>query len=567
MKKFLMWVFAVGVVAGAVVATIFLTSRNKKDDILAPITDGVFVYANLEQLAIKGAFDKFITADNRRMLATALSSQIDDTLLSERMRAVITDLNTTGIDFHGEAYGYLCDDLESFVIVAKVLNVTEVDNTIELLSHLLVESGDEAIIVEQSKDIRTFELDGIVTAYNNYRIAIVLSDNSSSVDFAKDAITRPKSDLSVFDGDDMAVMVNIERIVSLLNAQIDESITDLNSKSDDIHYSKQIEEINRIKELINNHSQYFTDGAKATISATFDLGRATLEYNAEGINYGEYATLFKAADKSHLGYLDSNAYAVMGIGVDGKILAQLVRTVLNDEFLSGVGITPTNEINMILSIVCDALSTIDGGVTLALNNIDGNVKRTYNYYWDEYSISPNIKSVEAILMAELSDTYIINNIAQFAGGFLKKVDSTHYTLRLMNYNLSMGQDDNLFHIGVNLTPEIKTPSALECEWIEDIDGAIGYFVVNIDTLTSSNLFNSINDIILKNIIDEYHPIYTGAMEAVSYIYTSAKDINSAEFVIIFDDKATNALEQINTIVLTTLMNEGIKSSIVTYGEN
>lgn len=561
MKKFLMWVFAVGVVAGAVVATIFLTSRNKKDDILAPITDGVFVYANLEQLATKGAFDKFITADNRRMLATALSSPIDDTQLSERMRAVITDLNTTGIDFHGEAYGYLCDDLESFVIVAKVLNVTEVDNTIELLSHLLVESGDEAIIVEQSDDIRTFELNGIVTAYNNSRIAIVLSDDSSSVDLAKDAITRPMSDLSVFDGDDMAVMVNIERIVSLLNAQIDESITDLNSKSDDIHYSKQIEEINRIKELINNYSQYFTDGAKATISATFDLGRATLEYNAEGINYGEYATLFKAADKSHLGYLDSNAYAVMGIGVDGKILAQLVRTVLNDEFLSSVGITPTNEINMILSIVCDALSTIDGGVTLALNNIDGNVKRTYNYYWDEYSIAPNIKSVEAMLMADVEDAYIINNIAQFAGSFLVKVDPMHYTLRLMNYKLSMGQDDNLFHIGVNMSPKLQTPSAIESAWAEYVDASLCYMVVNVDAMMDSMFMKSVNRIIVNNIIEEYQPIYTNAVDAISYIYTSAKSLNCAEFVIVFDDDTTNSLEQINAIVLPTLVNEAIKTTL------
>ena len=104
------------------------------------------------------------------------------------------------------------------------------------------------------------------------------------------------------------------------------------------------------------------------------------------------------------------------------------------------------------SIVCDAISTIDGGVTVALNRIDGSVKYTYNRYWDEYSISPNIKSVEAMIMADVADTYIINNIAQFAGGFLNKVDSTHYTLRLMNYKFSMGQDEQLFHLGVNMTP-------------------------------------------------------------------------------------------------------------------
>ncbi|MBO7235964.1 MAG: DUF4836 family protein, partial [Alistipes sp.] len=202
---------------------------------------------------------------------------------------------------------------------------------------------------------------------------------------------------------------------------------------------------------------------------------------------------------------------------------------------------------------------IDGGVTIALNDIEGSVKRTYNHYWDEYSLSPNIKSVEAMIMADVADTYIINNIAQFAGGFLKKVDATHYTLRLMNYNFSMGQDEQLFHLGVNISPKPKSPSALESAWAKDIDGSCGYFVVNIDAMMSGSFMSSVNKLVTQNILKEYRSIYTDAMDAVSYIYASAKSLNSAEVVVVFDDKMVNALEQINAIVLPVLVNEGIKA--------
>lgn len=566
MKKILLWVFAIGIAIGVAVITYFMISKNHQEETLAPIEDSVFVYANLEQLATKGAFDKFITADNRRLIATALSSQIDDAELSQHLSGIVTNLNATGIDFHGRAYGYLCDDLESFVIVANVLNVADVDHTVNLFSHLLEKSGVEAITVEQDGNIRTFEYDNITIAYNDSRIVFVLGDDNSRHAMVESAITRPKSDLAELEGNDIAIIANFERLILIMNSQIEKSTTELQSKLNrgeisDTHYTKQIEEINRVKDLITTYTSHFEIGAKATISANFDLGRAAVTCKTKGINYGEYSTLFKATNTTHLSYLNSDAYAVISMGVNGNILAQLVRTLLNDEFLSTVGITPTNEMSMILSIACDALSTIDGGVTLALNSIDGNVKRTYDYYWDEYSITPNIKSVEAMLMADVSDTYIINNIAQFAGGFLRKVDPMHYTLRLMNYNLSMGQDEQLFHLGVNMSPNPKTPSALDCEWTKDIEGSYGYIVANVDAMMNGDLLSSANKIIVRNIIDEYRSIYTDSMEAISYIYASAKGLDSAEVVVVFDNRSINALEQINSIVLPVLVSEGIKAMI------
>lgn len=561
MKKILFYLFAM--VASC---AIILTSCSKKEEAPAPIEDSVFVYVNLNQLIQKGAFEEFITPDNRRLVATALSSQIERIEYAEALSSIVQDLNTTGIDFSGIAYAYLCDDLKSLAIVANILDTAQLNSTISLLSYLLVESGEDALDIRVSGDISTFNYNDATVAYNDSRIAIILSDDENSENFAVEAITRDKSDTSIFGADDIAMLINYERLISLANSEIEIRTTELNNQLDKgeishTDYTEGVEWVNRLREIVDGYQSNFSAGAKSIISANFDQGIAKLSCRNEGINYGEYATLFKSTNSTHLANLSSDAYAVMGLGVNGKTLSEFVRTRLSKEFLSSIGINPTNELNMILSIACDALSTIDGGVTLALDSIDGKIKRSYNYYWDEYSTTPEIKSIEAMLMVDVLDTYIINNIAQFAGMFLKKVDPMHYTLRLMNYNLSMGQDNNLLHLGVNMTPEEQTPSALDSLWAKDVEGSIGYIAVNIDALAGSEFMRSINKIITNNIIKEYQSIYTDSMEAVEYIYASAESLDFVEIAVVFNDKSTNALKQINKIVLPVVVNQTIKGII------
>ena len=561
MKKILFYLFAM--VASC---TIILTSCSKKEEAPAPIEDSVFVYVNLNQLIQKGAFEEFITPDNRRLVATALSSQIERIEYAEALSSIVQDLNTTGIDFSGIAYAYLCDDLKSLAIVANILDTAQLNSTISLLSYLLVESGEDALDIRVSGDINTFNYNDATIAYNDSRIAIILSDDENSENFAVEAITRAKSDTSIFGADDVAMLVNYERLISLANSEIEIRTTELNNQLDKgeishTDYTEGVERVNRLREIVDSYQSSFSAGAKSIISVNFDQGIAKLSCRNEGINYGEYATLFKSTNSTHLANLSSDAYAVMGLGVNGKTLSEFVRTRLSKEFLSSIGINPTNELNMILSIACDALSTVDGGVTLALDSIDGKIKRSYNYYWDEYSTTPEIKSIEAMLMVDVLDTYIINNIAQFAGMFLKKVDPMHYTLRLMNYNLSMGQDNNLLHLGVNMTPKEQTPSALDSLWAKDVEGSIGYIAVNIDALADSEFARSINKIITSNIIKEYQPIYTNSMEAVEYIYASAESLDFVEIAVVFNDKSTNALKQINKIVLPVVVNQTIKGII------
>lgn len=562
MKKIVLWIVAIVLVIGASVAAFMVASTNDEEVSLKPIEDPVFVYVNIEQLASKGAFEKFITAENRALIATVLSSQLGEDIDSEHFKSVITNLDAVGIDTHAPVYGYLSNTLTNFAVVANLSDRALLDRSIALLSSLLLQSDVEVCEVETG-DIRILECGEMMLAYNDSRLACVLGqDGDSMLDVAKEAITRPGSDVSLFGATDLAVLVNADRLIQNGHAYVENEIAKLNDELaegyvSEVKYNKKIDELNAANELINSYSVYFNPNAKITLSATFDLGRAILAYSSEGLNFGEYAGLCKPTNTAHLSSLGKNSYAVLSAGVDGAVLAQLVRTLLDEDTLQSVGIKPTNEVNMFVSIACDALSTIDGGVTLALEDIDGEIKQRYNYYWDEYSIEPSINSVKTMFMADVTDTYIISNIAQFAGGFLRKIDATHYTLRLMNYNFSMGQDDNLFHLGVNMSPQTMTPSALDSEWAKDVEGSVGYMVVNVDALMASRFMASTNKYITSHILEEYRELYSNATEAVSYIYTTVDSLESAEVVVVFDDQSVNALEQINALVLPILVRESI----------
>lgn len=564
MKKIALWIIAAVLIVGASVAIFMFASSEDKVEELKPIEDPVFLYVNLAQLAQKGAFDKFITPENRALVATALSSQLESVEQAEHLKNIVNNIDAVGIDTQTPIYGYLNDELTNGVAVAKLTDAALLDRSVELLSYILEQSGKDAIEVLIDGDIRTFEYDDIYVAYNTSALAVAFGDGDNNLNIALDALNRPQVDMSVFGASDMAALINTGKCAQLANEKINKAMLELNQRYsageiDEAVFNIQSNELTNQSELILSYASHLAPNSNIVLSTTFDLGRMTLAYNSQGITFGEYAGMCKETNMEHLSNLSKDSYAVMSMGVDGNILANFVRTILNGEMLQSVGITPTNEVNMFISIACDALSTINGGVTLALEEVDGQIKQQYNYYWDEYSVEPAIKNIKAMLMADVSDTYIISNIAQFAGGFLNKVDATHYTLRLLNYNFSMGQDENLFHLGVNMTPGTQSPSALEAEWSKDVEGAIGYMVVNVDALMSGGFMRSVNKYISNNILEEYRGLYDDATEAVSYIYLSADSLESAELVVAFDDKGVNALEQINSIVLPVLIREGIKS--------
>lgn len=564
MKKIILSIVAIALIVGIAIAVFMRGPESEQKQKLQPIEDPVFVYVNLDQLITKGAFDKFITPENRSLVATVLSSHFDTTIDAEHLKSVITNIDAIGLDTYSPICCYLNDSLTDFVVVANIANAEQMDRSVALLSYILEQDGNEAIEVSRCDDMRTFEYEGICVAYNTSAFALAFGESEDVLGIAIDAVNRPQMDMSVFGASDMAVMVNVDKCIQLANAKMDDAMLELTAmynagEIDHDIYNAQMEAYAETEVLIDGYASYFAADSNIILSTTFDMGRMTFAYSSKGVSIKELEGISKPVSQEHLSSLSKDCLAVLRTGVDGTLLAQRVRNLVNGDMFENWGITLTNEVNMAISIACDALSTINGDVTIALDSIDGEIKSKYNYYWDEYYVEPVIDSVNAILMADVTDKYIISNVAQFAGGFINKVDATHYTLKLKNYNFSMGQDEELFHLGVNMTPQSQTPSALEAEWTKDVDGALSYLVLNVDALMASRFMQSTNKYVASQLQEEYRELYRNATELVSYVYVSSDSYESSEFVVVFDNKEINALEQINSLVLPALVRECIKS--------
>ena len=119
MKKILLIILSVVVVAAG--ATVAVLSTNKSTFVQRDkIEDTLFCYINLDQLAKKGAFEKYITPEQRKMWASMATANVENQEIAAHIESIITNFNNSGIDFTKPLYAYADEVHEAFVVVAEV---------------------------------------------------------------------------------------------------------------------------------------------------------------------------------------------------------------------------------------------------------------------------------------------------------------------------------------------------------------------------------------------------------------------------------------------------------------
>ncbi len=561
MKKSIIWIIAAILIVGGAVAAFMMISKSDKEASQRAEALPLVAYVNLDQLAEKGAFDKFITADDRSLLASMLSSGVDGKKEAKQLKDIVKNLDAMGIDTQKPVCCYLAEDFTGMVFVANISDVERADSTISLISYILEEDGEDALDLRVKNDTRTIDGEDFAVAYNDNLFALAFGGYDENLGLAKRAVKQAQVDLSMFGASDIAVSVNVDKCFSFVRMQLDDQKMMLeemydNGDIDFDYYRDQIESLSETEAMLDEYSNSLEPNASILFSLTFDNGRMTLAYSCDGIDLGEYDNIVKPVNMDHLAYLSKDTCAVMSMGVNGPAWSEFIRDLLTSDMLRSLDIYLSSEERMIVSIVADAIETIDGGVTIALDDLDGELVEEYDYYWDEYTVEPSLKSVDALLMADVTDSYIIANISQFAGDYMVKENSRHYSLNWMDNDFMMGQDNGLFYVGANMTPVEKGSSALNAKWAKDIEGSVSYVVLNIDALMTTE-FMKMMDTYLEG--DSDYLVFREVIDMFSYAYVDAKDYNSSEIVVVFDDKKTNALEQINNLVMPVIIEEALGS--------
>lgn len=526
------------------------------------LNDTFVFYANLGEINKKGGFDELLTESNRRLLATIIASSAENADYEEYTKKLLVDPSASGINYDTPIYGYLNvkDDSVSLVIVADVENAKNVDKFITFLE----EMSGESVGAVRKGDVRQFSIDDLHIAYNNNRIVAVVDesldygDNPNKV-IAK-ALNRPDADLSAYEKYDIAYSVNIKKLVDILitdkQRSLDYSyeylaVCDEWEREWEMEYIKSLE---KEIEMLKNSTKDFEENARATIGITSKAGRIVAEMSVDGYN-SEYK-LDKKVSNEFLEYVNNNALLVANLAVDGNMVSEILDKYFTAEYAKELGLN-RNEFNLYVGIASDAFKSINGDMTLAINDI-----KNKPYY--------GIEQINALMAVNVTDDYIISNVSMYGAGILNSYGANCYGFNYDDTLIMLGQKQDTLYLTVNNDFRTRSNSAASKAWVKDVKNSHGYIVVDVDNVLK-------NDFIVSTFREEFekddyyyeeskedkifNELAYKAIDKISYIYLSITSPTSVELVVVMDDKQANALKQyvdlVKPYMLTILASEAL----------
>ena len=551
MKKILLIILSVVVVAAG--ATVAVLSTNKSTFVQRDkIEDTLFCYINLDQLTKKGAFEKYITPEQRKMWASMATANIEDDAIAENIKSIITDFNNFGADLSKPLYAYTDEVHEAFVVVAEVADKNIVEKSVGNIAFLIDKHCNTTYELEQDRDGgRLIFTDKAALAYSDKHIVMVFCEDGNVVPVLEEAYTRPLADFSMFGDSDIAMYINVYKLLNFGKQYIDKAI----ALYSDENVNHIVAELNNEKLLLEEWSTHITPDAHIISSLTFEPGRIVATNKCYNFNTEKFEGLLKKCNNDHLEYISEDAIAVLNFGLEGKMLSELITEFINSDLSNILGINLHNEERMALAVACDAIESINGDTTIVLESIDGTLRERFNYYTGDVNYLPEMKSFKAAVMMDVSDSYIITNVGQYSMGLLLKVDDNHYASQFGNYNITLLQREKLLFGGVNMKPTKAENPASKAVWAKDIEESYGYAIINFNSLRESKFTGSIYDILIEEIDLEYGDTLHSLKQMFSYAYITCEDILCNKSVVVLNDESTNSLEQFTSILIPVIISE------------
>lgn len=481
---------------------------------LAQIDDDIMLVAYLDcnSLVEKSG----LTENQRKLLGSVVASDIEDATMRKYVMSIFSDIDNSGIKFSKPLYATMSFDDTSYtpefkaVVVAEVSNVNTLDKFAESADAKFKREGDlrYATIKDENGDL-TF-------GYNKNYFVAATAMNYNSYDLFKSTIDSAKMDLSIFEGKDIGLYLNCSELMAAINPAL---------TNNEIVGELQGEDI------------------KCLAGLSFEAGRIVVDAKYSGGN-DKIMQIYKTLDNDNLKYVSGDAMAFANISLDGKRLVEIVKEVLTTERereLARELDMNYNGLVTTLQIIYEAVGSIDGAITLALNDVE--VKTVYE---DDYKVADTRLYVDAQLMANVSNTYIIENVPML-GNMVNKVGPNKYSIPLGRDGINIGQADNLLRVGIDAPCDNIPQTNMYDRWNSVFDNSIGYIVLDIENMANSTIGKQM----IREIDYSDRRVVESIIKMLDCLYMNCKSTQSAELVLSFDDTKTNALEQIVTLILNT----------------
>lgn len=539
-------------------ALFFLLKSHNNEVRREPITDAFVFYIDGKQLITKSGIEQHFSEDNRKFLATIATSELETTEYNEHIIDIAANPDNTGLWLSHPIYAYANSlDLETFdgVVIVEVSDITKLDTTINLLKDIADAEG-EYLDVKVIGDTRYFTCDELIGGYNKSHLAISFdTDNNNNI--IRDALSRPLSDLEMFKGYDMAAYIDLNKVIDMQEKSTMEYIKELKQNLDYSDYDYEIEiyesQIAQSEELLMQLSDMrnsLRDDASLITSLNFEAGQVRLAIDTEGVTFS--GDILKELKNEHLKYIDEEVISLINYNIDGTALSQYLNDNMPSDIATTLGVS-RNEFGMGLQIALDALSSINGEVTLALLDLNGAISKRYSYYNNNYL---ELNSVKAMMLTDVTDRYIIDNISRFGGSIFDRTEDGILSIQLDENNVCvLGQQEGLLYAGINASLQPSPNPATAASWYKDINNNLGYFVLNINSMLYSSYVDAAYNRWLDDMSSSDERLVREIVSSLDYLYHRIDKKYNNELVLVFKDRESNALKQLTDPVVNYVMQE------------
>lgn len=531
-------------------ALFFLLKPHVKEANREPINDMVILYVDGAQLVAKSGIEEYFSEENRKFMTSIVAGGVVSSQYREHIVSVAANADESGLWLSRPAYIYANSDLSNNIEGAAIIEVRDI-NKLDITMNILkdaIEADGGYFDFNTVGDTRYFTFEGFAGGYNKSHLALTIDDSATS-NVLHAALARPLVDLSLFEGHDIALYFDINKFVDANEKQAVERIAKLRESLANSEYDFEVELYGSQIAQLEEQMRYLCDlctslRSDAAIISTlnFNVGRICLATEFQGVMFPE--GLMHEATNEHLAYIDEEVIAIANYGINGKLISQLIGDNIPSDMASMLGVG-RNEFSMGLQIALDALSSMNGDFTVALNDLTGGVYERYNPYRYRSYEQLEVDGVKALLMTDVTDRYIIDNISRFGGSMFSRTDDGVLTMPLSsNLKLYVGQEDNMFYAGINAQPLLSPNPATSAVWYGDVKGSVGYSVLNINSLLYCSYIDAAYNEWLSGLSSADAELARGAISSLDYLYHRLDKRCANELVLVFKDRETNALKQI-----------------------
>ena len=500
-------------------------------------------YINVDNLVAKSG----ITENQRKTLGALAIQDINDEYGQQYVLNTILDLDNSGIKFSKPIYATLNVDMVDYEPVFELIAVAEVSNS-TTLDEFVKHSEVETRVNDKGTHYMTTIEDGIyITAgydKNNLVITATNGGSSHSYDLFVESLNNATINLAPFSNRDVALYFNLEKTYDVFK---------------DTYYAYETAEL---KQMVAENFNNFKD-CKMVAGLTFEKGRIVLDTRTAGFDkIFEQVNVHKASTNANLKYIPYNALAFANLSIDGDKLAELLNRYMTRDvkamLAEQLGIS-VNDITAYTTIAGYVIESIDGDITLALNNlnIETVTEYEYDYFYDDYYEyqTEKLTDIEAALIANTDSNYIIENVKAIPSNILplqERSKGSLYTADIEEHELSIGQTGNTFYVGINNRCENAPRQNMESEWASEFEGSLAYVVFDVQNFMASKMGKNIRQ---EMQYESEYEIFNKIVNLTDCIWINSKSMNNAELVVSLTDKESNSFEQIVNLLLDIYQNK------------